>query len=66
MEERAEICTPWTGAVALRGSERAKGRRERKGNGKVTLRKVPDPLLANSQTYSLGALAILPPSLHFL
>lgn len=30
MEERAAVCTPSTGAVALRGSDRAKGRREQR------------------------------------
>lgn len=50
MEERAAIRTSWMGEVALRGSDRIKAERS-KGNGKVTLHKVPE-LLANSQTYS--------------
>lgn len=55
MEGRGAVCTRRTGAVALRGSERAKGGREQREWGSNCAHKVLG-LLANSQTYTLGSI----------
>lgn len=57
MEGRGAVCTRWTGAVALRGSERAKGGREQREWGSNCAHKVLG-LLANSQTYTLGSIPL--------
>lgn len=64
MEGRGAVCTRRTGAVALRGSERAKGGREQREWGSNCAHKVLG-LLANSQTYTLGSIPLPPMSTPF-
>lgn len=64
MEGRGAMCTRRTGAVALRGSERAKGGREQREWGSNCAHKVLG-LLANSQTYTLGSIPLPPMSTPF-